>query len=73
MCDEVVRMFLDRGDIDPNGEDKSGQTRILPAASRGCEGVVKILLAHNDVKPDVTNDLGRTATSLAIENGHGGY
>ena len=70
----VVKMLLDRKDIDPNhGNIGNGWTPLLLAAMAGREGVVKMLLERDDVKPDRSDtQYGQTPLSWAAENGHEG-
>ena len=53
----------------PNRDPRKGQTLIVWAASHGHEAVVNILLARDDVDPDLKNDSGQTLLSLAASNG----
>ena len=63
----VVRLLLDRKDVDPNRLDKNNRTPFEWAALGGHEGVVGLLLYRKDVslnrldKNDQT-PLGRAAT-----------
>jgi len=72
--DEVVKVLLERGDINPEQPDtRYGQTPLSWAASDGHEGVVKILLERSDVNPDQADtESGRTPLSWAAESGHEG-
>jgi len=72
--EEVVKMLLERGDVNPNVADRRwDQTPLLWAAHEGHEGVVKTLLQREDVNPNLadTRD-GRTPLSYAARNGHEG-
>ena len=53
----------------PNRNPRKGQTLIAWAASHGHEAVVKILLARDNVHPDLKNERGQTLLSLAASNG----
>ena len=70
----VVKMLLEREDIDPDQADsKRGQTPLVWAAQNGHDGVVKMLLERGDVNPDhIDTRYGRTPLSWAAENGHKG-
>ena len=72
--EEVVKMLLEREDVDPDqAGGEYGQTPFLWAAMNGHSGVVKMLLERGDVNPDhVGTQYGRTALSFAAENGHSG-
>ena len=49
----VVKMFLERGDVNPNLADtKDGHTPLSYAAMIGREGIVKMLLERNDIGLD---------------------
>ena len=51
--DGVVKVLLERGDINPNhGDTTSGSTPLSLAAEGGHEGVVKMLLAREDINPN---------------------
>ena len=67
--DGVAKMFLERGDVNPNQADTGfGRVPLSWAAERGHEGVVKMLLEREDVNPDHTY-FGRAPLSWAAENG----
>ena len=50
--EEVVRILLERSDINADGPDRGGRTPLMWASGRESEGVVRILLERNDVNPD---------------------
>ncbi|RPA93307.1 ankyrin [Choiromyces venosus 120613-1] len=54
-----------------NGGDSQGFSPLVWAAFRGKEGMVKFLLEREDVNPDSSNELGRTALSWAAQEGWG--
>jgi len=67
----VVRVLLERSDVNPSKANKCGQTPLLWSARNGHEEVVRILLERNDVDPNTTDtQYGRTPLSWAAENGH---
>jgi len=70
----MVKMLLEREDINPNQADKYlGVTPLICATDNGHEGVVKILLEREDISPDVSDPLFEaTPLSLAADNGHVG-
>jgi len=70
--EEVVKMLLERGDVNPDQADtKYGQTPLSCAAEHGHSEVVKMLLERGDVNPDqVETFYGRTPLSWAAKNGH---
>ena len=72
--DGVVRILLERGDINPDQADTEyGRMPLSWAAANGHEGVVRILLEREDVNPNqVDTEYGQTPLSWAAENGHEG-
>ena len=72
--EEVVKILLEREDVDPNQADtKYGQTPLSWAAENGHEAIVKILLERGDVNPDHIDTLyGRTPLGWAAEYGQAG-
>jgi len=56
----VVKILLERGDVDSDKSDMFGRTPPGCAADNGYEGVVKILLERDDVSPDKPDYKGRT-------------
>ena len=67
----VVRVLLERSDIDPNTANTTyGQTPLSLAAMNGHDGVVGILLERNDVNPNKADKWGQTPLFMATENGH---
>jgi len=66
----VVKILLERLDVDPNTADEDGQTPLFRAASDGYEGVVQTLLGRVDVNTDIADLAGETALSQALKNGH---
>jgi len=70
---EVVKMLLERDDVNPDQPDtKYGWTPLSWAAENGHEGIVKMFLERDDVNPDRSDTNGWTPLSLAAENGHEG-
>ena len=72
--EEVVKVLLERGDINPDQADtKYGRTPLSRAAENGHEGVVKFLLEQKGVNPDQPDRASsRTPLSWAAGNGHEG-
>ena len=72
--EEVVKIILEREDVDPNQRDtRYGRALLSWAAERGNERVVKVLLNREDVNPnqaDTSN--GRTPLSWAAGKGNEG-
>ena len=72
--EEVVKMLLERGDINPNLEDrKYGRTPLIWAARQGQEGVVKLFLEREGINPDQACTIwGETPLFWAAAFGHEG-
>ena len=65
----VVRILINRDDVDANSRDTFGRTPLLWAAEKGHEGVIAMLLVRNDVDINATDNKGRTPISWAAEGG----
>ena len=71
--EEVVKMLLEREDINPDQPDiDGGRTALSWAAENGHEGIVKMLLEREDVNPDRDIRFGKAPLSWAAWNGHEG-
>ena len=72
--EEVVRILLQRKDINPNTSDTQyNRTPLLWAAERGNEGVVKLLLEREDIDLNAADSgYGRTPLWWAAERGYDG-
>ena len=72
--EEVVRMLLEREDVNPDQPDsKYGRTPLSWAAEKGHDGIVKMLLAREEVNPDhADTEYGVTPLWWAAKNGHDG-
>ena len=68
---QVLNKVQGKRYVNPNWQDKYGQTPILLAAEEGKIGVVKLLLGNKDVKSDKPDKDGRTPLWWAARNGHG--
>ena len=68
----IVKMLLDRKEVDPDSRDESYRTPLLEAALGGHEGVVRLLLDRKEVNPDSRDKGGQTPLSEAAKNGHEG-
>ena len=68
----VIKMILEREDVNPNQADTEyGWTPLEWAADSGHSGVVKMLLQREDVNPDrAGSKYGQTPLSRAAGNGH---
>jgi len=70
----VVRMLLEREDVNPNQADTFyGRTPLWWAAERGHEGIVKMFLERKDVNPNqAATNYGQTLLSWAARRGDEG-
>ncbi|KAG0639251.1 ankyrin repeat-containing domain protein [Tuber brumale] len=64
--EEVVKLLLERNDVDPNMADEEGRTPLSWSAQNGCYGVVKLLLKRRDVDPNIPDIFGWTPFSFAL-------
>jgi ankyrin repeat protein len=63
-----VKLLLERG-VDPNTQDKDGDTPLHKAAYKGYVDVVKLLLEHG-ADPNIKNKSGITPLYWAVFRGH---
>ena len=63
----VVRLLIERDDVDVNIKDGSTKTPLFVAAENGHEAVVRLLIERDDVDVNV-NDYGWTPLYVAVEN-----
>jgi len=68
----VVKILLERDNVNPDKPNNDSQTPLCQAAYNGHEGVVKMLLERGDVNPNKPNNHGRTPLWWAARNGHEG-
>jgi len=66
----VVKLLLERKDVNPDRPDNGGQTPISWAAENAHEAVVNLLLERKDVNPDRPDNGGRTPILWAARYGH---
>ena len=58
----VVRLLIERGDVDINAKDEDGQTSLIWAAKKGHEAVVRLLIERGDVDINAKDSqYGRTS------------
>ena len=69
--EEVVRILLERSEVNPNTPDTEyGRVPLSWAAGSGHEGVVKILLGRNDVSPEKLDKSRKSPLYRAAAYGH---
>ena len=70
----IVKILLERGDINPDKADTyHGRTPLWLAAEKGHEGVLKMLLERGDVNPDQPDTYhGQTPLLWAVNRGREG-
>jgi len=69
----VVKILLERNDVNPNTADTEyGLTPLSLAAKGGHVGVVRMLLERNDVNPEKAEKGTQAPLSWAAQNGHEG-
>ena len=70
--EEVVKILLERGEVNTDQSDSaSDRTPLSLAAGEGHETCVKILLGREEVNPDKPDNSGQTPLSYAAGNGKG--
>ena len=69
-CASVMRLLLERANVNPDSKDNHSRTPLSWAAGNGHEAVVRLLLERPDVNPNPTDDRSRTPLSWAAKNGH---
>ncbi|RFU32928.1 hypothetical protein B7463_g3428, partial [Scytalidium lignicola] len=65
----VVKLLVERNDVESDSKDKYGRTPLVWAAIKGHEAIVKLLVERDDVEADSKDRSGRTPLSRAAENG----
>ena len=65
----VVKMLLERDDVNPNTTDSYGKTPLSIAARKGHERVVKMLLERVDINPNTVTNHGDTPLFIAADEG----
>ena len=71
---EIVRLLLERPEIDVNMQDKYGYTALIWASRYGREEIVKLLLERPEIDVNVQDKYGYTAlmwASQALTDGAG--
>ena len=66
----LVKLLVERDDVEADSKDDDDQTPLWIAASRGHAEVVKLLVERDDVEPDRKNKYGQTPLWEAAWQGH---
>ena len=66
----VVRLLLERKDVDANSKDGRGQTPLLLASEREHKAVWRLLLEREDFDANSKDGLDRVPLSWAANKGH---
>ncbi|KAI9824247.1 MAG: hypothetical protein M1832_002054 [Thelocarpon impressellum] len=66
----IVRLLVDRDDVEADAKDQDGRTPLWWAAWGGHEGIVRLLVDRDDVEADSKDQYGQTPLSRAAEEGH---
>ncbi|KAK6813229.1 hypothetical protein RU639_011102 [Aspergillus parasiticus] len=67
--DDIVRLCL-KWDRDPRQLGRHLRSLLFYAARRGRAGVAKILLDHEEMRPNLDDDFNDTPLSVAVEHNH---
>jgi hypothetical protein len=57
-CEAVVRLLVERDDVEADSKDENGRTPLWWAAERGHEAVVRLLVERDDVEADLKDENG---------------
>jgi ankyrin repeat protein len=68
--EQVVRLLLDRSDVDVNMKRNVKITPLIVAAEKGFEGIVRALLEKPGIVPDLAGSHGKTALMCAAGEGY---
>ncbi|RPA96534.1 hypothetical protein L873DRAFT_1791529 [Choiromyces venosus 120613-1] len=68
--DRMIKLLLQREDINPDISNRWGQTPFFCAAALGYDVVVQLLLQEENLNPEEPDELGRSPLLLAAANGH---
>ena len=68
----VVKILLEREEVNPDKSDNDGRTPLSYAAVHGREGVVGVLLERQEVNPNKPNNYGQTPLIRAAGAGNEG-
>ncbi|CAG2256337.1 unnamed protein product [Mytilus edulis] len=65
----IVKLLLERADIDPKKENKPNKTLLHSAARGGNLDIVELLLERADIDPNGENKYGSTPLHRAVKGG----
>ena len=68
----IVKLLLDRKEVNPDSRDMYDRAPLCRAAKGGHEGIVKLLLDRKEVNPDSRDKYDRTPLWHAADRGHEG-
>ena len=66
----VVRLLVERDDVEADSKDQYGRTPLSRAAESRHEGVVRLLVERDDVEADSKDQFSQTPLSWAATKGH---
>ena len=66
----VVRLLIERDDVDVNIKGDFGETPLFVAAGNGHEAIVRLLIERNDIDVKARGIYGWTPLYVAAKNGH---
>lgn len=66
----LVKLLLDRGDVEADSKDKGGRTAMLQATENGHETVAKLLVDRADIEADSKDKNGQTPLWWAASKAH---
>ncbi|KAH6859182.1 ankyrin repeat-containing domain protein [Coprinopsis sp. MPI-PUGE-AT-0042] len=70
--EHIVKLLLERDDIQPNAANNAGLTPLTWASQGGNEVIVKLLLKRDDIQPNLADRDGSTPLIWASRNGFEG-
>ena len=66
----VVKLLVERDNVEVDSRDNYGQTPLSMAAGSGHEAIVKLLVERNDVEAASKDNYDQTPLSMAAGSGH---
>lgn len=68
--ESIIRLLLERSDVDPDSKDSDGKTPLSLIVAVGQESIARLLLERSDVEPGSKDQYGRTPLSFAAFYGN---